>query len=238
MGGAGKQQLASYLNVGKKRQLHGMGAIVAKRTSGASQKEARETPGPAARPESRPRSVASTVSVSSVGIPLPPRPPPRQEDTTEPPIPPPSSLSRTPRSPQQTADTETLSDSGTATTDDAERSVSVDSGREMVERCLRALEAAFGISFEREQLLDSVQEAQRGPGETLMAAKQAAVGVYIVKEGGLEVVSPDQEVPLCSLAAGEFCGELSSFFRIPCSATVRTRPGVRYVSSYRAYLVV
>ena len=227
--------LCSYLNVGKKRQLHGMGAIVAKRTSGASQEEARETPGPAARPESRPRSVASTVSVSSVGIPLPPRPPPRQEDTTEPPIPPPSSLSRTPRSPQQTADTETLSD---ATTDDAERSVSVDSGREMVERCLRALEAAFGISFEREQLLDSVQEAQRGPGETLMAAKQAAVGVYIVKEGGLEVVSPDQEVPLCSLAAGEFCGELSSFFRIPCSATVRTRPGVRYILIYRAYLVV
>ena len=200
-----------------------MGTIVGKKS--------RRVPGEAeSTPEAvtpSPTSAASTASASSVGIPLPPRPPPPRFEEHSP-----TPLSPT-LPPQPTDETESCqpsplqSSASEDSSSDSERTASVCTGRELVERCLKALETGFGISFEREQLLDRAQEICYGPGETLIETRQAAVGVYIVKEGALEVLSPGGEVALCHLAAGEFCGELSSFFRIPCTATVRALPGHR-----------
>ena len=100
--------------------------------------------------------------------------------------------------------------------------------RGLVARCLNTLESGFGVNFERAQLLASVQEISCEPRQILLAAQQSAIGVYIVEEGGLEVLSPGEDaVVLCRLQPGDFCGELSSFFNIPCTATVRAQPGVR-----------
>ena len=63
--------------------------------------------------------------------------------------------------------------------------------------------------------------------QTLLSAKQTAVGVYVVEEGGLEVLSPNEDVVLGVLGVGDFCGELSSFFHTPCTATVRAQRGLR-----------
>ena len=101
--------------------------------------------------------------------------------------------------------------------------------REAITRCLRAMEAGFGLNFEREYLLDNVVEVYCKPGETLLTVKQKAKGVYIVEEGELHVLSPEEDVVLCTLKVGDFCGELSSFFHVPCTATVRPQPGHRCV---------
>ena len=99
--------------------------------------------------------------------------------------------------------------------------------REVVLQCLRSLEAGFGLNFQRELLLNNVRDKHYGPGEVVLRKGNGAVGVYIVKEGGLDILSPEENVVLCRLQERDFCGELSSFFRIPCSATVRTQPGLR-----------
>lgn len=103
----------------------------------------------------------------------------------------------------------------------------VSTRREIVTRCLRSLETGFGVNFEYEQLLDNVKEFHCRPGETLLAKGQNAVGVYIIEKGGLDVLSPEEDAVLCRLQVGDFCGELSSFFRIPCTAAVRAQPGLR-----------
>lgn len=180
----------------------------------------------AATSPSRTRSGAGTASVTSVGIPLPPPPrPPLEGDINEQTSLP---LSSRTSSPHSTVDS--LSESGTSINDnDSEESAVDTTRRELVEKCLRSLEGGFGVAFERgKQLLDRVQEIECSPGETLISARQTAVGVYIVKEGKLEVLSPGTDVvTLCCLGVGDFCGELSSFFRIPCTATVRVKHGLR-----------
>ena len=91
-----------------------------------------------------------------------------------------------------------------------------------------AARMGFGVNFERDKLLDSVQEVHCYPNEMLLTAQQDAVGVYIVEEGGLEVISPGVNATvLRSLQSGDFCGELSSFFHMPCTATVRSQSGSR-----------
>ena len=206
-----------------------MGAAVAAKRSSIAVEEtggAAEVAAAATSP-SRTRSGASTASVTSVGIPLPPPPRPPLEvgdiEQTSLPLLPHTS------SPHPTVDS--LSESCTSINDsDSEESAPVDTTRrELVEKCLRSLEGGFGVAFERgKQLLDRVQEIECSPGETLISSRQTAVGVYIVKEGELEVLSPGADaVTLCCLGVGDFCGELSSFFRIPCTATVRVKQGLR-----------
>ena len=200
-----------------------MGAIVTKKSSvntldGAGNPET-------TTPPSTTRSGASTASVSSVGIPLPPRPLLVTGST------PPSPISPTPP-PRPTGDTqsESSASSSSSSDSDSERAaapVGVEASWELVEQCLKSLEAGFGVTFERRQLLDRVQEVRCRAGETLMEVRQAAVGVYVVREGELEVLSPSKDVALCCLGVGDFCGELSSFFRVPCTAAVRVKHGVR-----------
>lgn len=98
---------------------------------------------------------------------------------------------------------------------------------EIITRCLRSLEEGFGVNFEREKLLNKIREVHCRPGKPLLVSGQNAVGVFIVEEGGVEVFSPQEDAVLWRLQPGEFCGELSSFFHIPCTATVRAQPGVR-----------
>lgn len=99
---------------------------------------------------------------------------------------------------------------------------------ETVTRVLRSLEEGFGVNFERgEELLNHVRQVHCGPGKTLLASGQNAVGVYIVEEGALDVFSPQEDAVLCRLQPGDFCGELSSFFHIPCTATIRGQSGLR-----------
>ena len=98
----------------------------------------------------------------------------------------------------------------------------------LVEKCLDSIESGFGMNFERAKLLENVQEVHCDPNEILLRAQRDAVGVYIVEEGGLEVISPGVNATvLRSLQAGDFCGELSSFFHMPCTATVRSQSGSR-----------
>ena len=185
----------------------------------------------AATAPSRTRSGAGTASVTSVGIPLPPPPRPPLEvgdiEQTSLPLPP----HRAPHTSSPHSTVDSLSESGTSINDSvSEESAAVDmTRRELVEKCLRSLEGGFGVAFERgKQLLDRVQEIECSPGKTLISARQTAVGVFIVKEGELEVLSPGADaVTLCCLGVGDFCGELSSFFRIPCTATVRVKQGLR-----------
>ena len=194
-----------------------MGAIVTKKSSVNTLEEAGNPE--TTTPPSTTRSGASTASVSSVGIPLPPRPPHVTESTPPSPTPP----------PRPTGDTQSES-SASSSDSDSERAaapVGVEARWELVEQCLKSMEAGFGVTFERRQLLDRVQEVRCRAGETLMEARQAAVGVYVVREGELEVLSPSKDVALCCLGVGDFCGELSSFFRIPCTAAVRAKHGVR-----------
>ena len=198
-----------------------MGAIVTKKSSvntldGAGNPET-------TTPPSTTRSGASTASVSSVGIPLPPRPLLVTGST------PPSPISPTPP-PRPTGDTQSESSASSSSDSDSERAaapVGVEASWELVEQCLKSPEAGFGVTFERRQLLDRVQEVRCRAGETLMEVRQAAVGVYVVREGELEVLSPSKDVALCCLGVGDFCGELSSFFRVPCTAAVRVKHGVR-----------
>ena len=202
-----------------------MGTVVSKRSS-ITPAEARGNP--QSTPPPRTRSGANTASVSSVGIPLPPPPSyPLVEETT-------LHSARPTMDTQSQQSAATPSESSASNDDDSESERTAaapffggNSRRELLEQCLRCLEGGFGVTFEREQLLDRVQEVHCRPGETLLAARQAAVGIYVVKEGELEVLSPSKDFPLCSLGVGDFCGELSSFFRIPCTATVRARPGIR-----------
>ena len=98
---------------------------------------------------------------------------------------------------------------------------------EIITRCLRSLEEGFGMTFEREELLNNIREVHCRPGKTLLVSGQSAVGVFIVEEGGLEVFSPQEDTVLWRLQPGDFCGELSSFFHIPCTATIRAQPGLR-----------
>ena len=98
---------------------------------------------------------------------------------------------------------------------------------EIITRCLRSLEGGFGVNFEREELLNNTREVHCRPGKILLVSGQSAVGVFIVEEGGLEVFSPQEDAVLWRLQPGDFCGELSSFFHIPCTATIRAQPGVR-----------
>ena len=191
-----------------------MGSIVAK----GSNQDAGQHAG--SRPEPPSRSSASTASVRSVGIPLPLRPPParRREQTsaatTTSPLPSPTPPSTNP------TDAESLSE---CSLNDAQNEPTPRG--EMLARCLAVLEGGFGLTFEREQLLDSVREVRCRPGQTLLSAKQTAIGVYVVEEGGLEVLSPNEDVVLGVLGVGDFCGELSSFFHTPCTATVRAQRG-------------
>ena len=39
----------------------------------------------------------------------------------------------------------------------------------------------------------------------------------------LEVMAPDGKIVLCRLEPEEFCGKISTFFHIPCTASVRTQ---------------
>ena len=196
-----------------------MGSIVAKR----SNQDAGQNAG--SRPEPPSRSSASTASVRSVGISLPLRPPlarvvGRREKTstatTTSPLPSPTPPSTNP------TDAESLSE---CSLNDAQNEPTPRG--EMLARCLAVLEGGFGLTFEREQLLDSVREVRCRPGQTLLSAKQTAIGVYVVEEGGLEVLSPNEDVVLGVLGVGDFCGELSSFFHTPCTATVRAQWGLR-----------
>ena len=196
-----------------------MGSIVAKRSSQVVIQQAGSPPEPPSR------SAASTASVSSVGIPLPIRPLGRTDEhyreqtptATGTGTPPP--LSPTPSSPAPTDGTS--SSESNLSDEESEPTVRA----ELVTKCINILENGFGLAFEREQLLNSVQDVHCGPNETLISVQQKAVGVYVVEEGGLEVLSPKEDVVLCRLAVGDFCGELSSFFHFPCTATVRAEPG-------------
>ena len=98
---------------------------------------------------------------------------------------------------------------------------------ELVLKCVQSLEAGLGISFQREKLLRGVQEIHHGPGEVILKRGEPGVGVFIVQDGGLDVLSPKEDIVLCRLQEEEFCGELSSFCHTPCTATVRTQPGLR-----------
>ena len=97
------------------------------------------------------------------------------------------------------------------------------STRRLVGKCIKSLEKGFGISLRQEELLRSVQEVRRGPGEEILTREKPALGVFIILDGELEVMSPEGDVVLCRLEPGEFCGEMSTFFHIPCTASVRTR---------------
>ena len=197
-----------------------MGAVVAKKTS-------RDITASGSFSESlnQPRgSAARTAGVPAVneqgGDDVVPTTNPRSSTTRETNSPSPLTPSPSPPEPEDTARL-SRSSLGSGARETAAR-------RGLVARCLNTLESGFGVNFERAQLLASVQEISCEPRQILLAAQQSAIGVYIVEEGGLEVLSPGEDaVVLCRLQPGDFCGELSSFFNIPCTATVRVQLGVR-----------
>ena len=96
---------------------------------------------------------------------------------------------------------------------------------ELVFKCIESLRTGLGLSFQREErIMENVEEINLEPGDIVLKRGESAVGIFIVQEGWLEVLSPREDTVLCKLGKKEFCGELSSFFRTSCSATVRTPP--------------
>ena len=95
----------------------------------------------------------------------------------------------------------------------------------LVLKCIESLRVGLGLSFQwDEELMDSVEEISVEPGEIVLRRGDKAVGIYVVQEGWLEVLSPREDTVLCRLGRKDFCGELSSFFHTSCTATVRSPP--------------
>ena len=97
------------------------------------------------------------------------------------------------------------------------------STRRLVGKCVQSLEKGFGLSLRREELLRSAQEVRWGPGKVILARGEPSSGVFIILDGRLEVMAPREKIVLCRLEPEEFCGEISTFFHIPCTASVRTQ---------------
>ena len=86
-----------------------------------------------------------------------------------------------------------------------------------VRHCLAILEENLHVSF---SLLSGVQVITYRQGGEVLRQGGKARGIYVIDEGALTVLSPTGDVVINRLLPGEFCGELSTFFGVLCTATV------------------
>ena len=115
--------------------------------------------------------------------------------------------------------------------------VSLSEGQQRkVRLCLNALESTLGISFKMDTILSKTYTVAYGPQEKILTQGAAGNGIFIVDEGVLEVFSPKGDTVLNRLLLGDFCGELSTLFAVPCSCSVHSEhrqvtPTLRQLSS-------
>ena len=89
-----------------------------------------------------------------------------------------------------------------------------------VQHCLTVLETSLELSISCEEILPYVEMLVLGASSEVLYHGGEAKGIFVVNEGALEVLSPDGGTVLNRLLPGDFCGELSTLFRVPCSAAV------------------
>ncbi len=94
--------------------------------------------------------------------------------------------------------------------------------KERVQHCLSLLQSSLDVSFDADAILPHVRLMVCQQNERVLphGEEGVAVGILVVDEGALEVLSPSGDVVLNRLLPGEFCGELSALFGIQCSAAV------------------
>ena len=91
-----------------------------------------------------------------------------------------------------------------------------------VRSCLDTLGSSLSVTFKVDEILASVVVTTYRRGQTVLSRGAQAQGIYVVDEEVLEVLSPEGDVVLNRLLPGDFCGELSTLFEVPCSAAVRS----------------
>ena len=107
----------------------------------------------------------------------------------------------------------TIRDSSSTTSDPSVNEIQLSK----VRHCLAILEENLHVSF---SLLSGVQVITYRQGGEVLRQGGKARGIYVVDEGALTVLSPTGDVAINRLLSGEFCGELSTFFGVLCTATV------------------
>lgn len=93
-----------------------------------------------------------------------------------------------------------------------------------VKRVLTELEEHFLLSFDHERVLREARPLELPPNAEVLKQGAQALGLCVVDAGVLHVSDGEGSVVLAHLLKWDMCGELSTLFDIPCSASVSVSP--------------
>ncbi len=95
-----------------------------------------------------------------------------------------------------------------------------------VQQCLSHLATFLDVSFNVALILPHVKPVTYQQNDRVLTREEEeeeedeAMGIFVVDKGVLEVLSPSRDTVLNRLLPGQFCGELSTLFPTPCTASV------------------
>ncbi len=94
-----------------------------------------------------------------------------------------------------------------------------------VQQCLSHLATFLDVSFNVALILPHVKPVTYQQNERVLTREEEeeedeAMGIFVVDKGELEVLSPSGDTVLNRLLPGQCCGERSTLFATPCTASV------------------
>ncbi|XP_064595599.1 uncharacterized protein LOC135462151 [Liolophura sinensis] len=72
-----------------------------------------------------------------------------------------------------------------------------------------------------EELVTTLRKMKVKASRDIFLKRSDGLGIYIIKKGLVEVVSEHDEVTIATLSQGQFFGEVSALYNVPCTASVR-----------------